>query len=130
MTNTVPRELVLTNTRGMLQKELFVVFTRPSRDKAHLILEMVKPHLEHQVRIEREGKLIAAGPFWTEDGQHHEGEGMFILRADTIEEARRIADSDPMHSSGARAYTIRPWLLNEGSMTFTVRFSDQRVVVG
>ena len=31
----------------------------------------------------------------------------------------RLAEADPMHARGARHFTVRPWLLNEG--TFSVR---------
>ena len=49
---------------------------------------------------------------------------MIIVRAASLDEARAIADADPMHSSGVRRYRIRPWLLNEGSYTVTVRYSE------
>ena len=38
--------------------------------------------------------------------------------------ARAIAEADPMHARGARRYRIRPWLLNEGSLTLRVTYSD------
>ena len=54
-----------------------------------------------------------------------QGEGMVIVRAASLAEARAIAEADPMHSSGARKFRVRPWLLNEGSYTVTVRYSEQ-----
>jgi uncharacterized protein len=44
---------------------------------------------------------------------------MFIYRAESLAEATKLAAADPMHSSGARSFTVRAWLLNEG--TFSVR---------
>jgi len=38
--------------------------------------------------------------------------------------AQEIADSDPMHACGARQYTMRPWLMNEGTVTIKLRYSD------
>ena len=29
-----------------------------------------------------------------------------------------------MHASGARTFTLRPWLLNEGMVTMKVTYSD------
>jgi hypothetical protein len=49
---------------------------------------------------------------------------MVIIRAADLNDARTIADTDPMHQSGARQYRIRPWLLNEGSLTLKVTYSN------
>ncbi len=51
------------------------------------------------------------------------GDGMVIIRAGSLAEAREIAESDPMHSSGARTFTIRPWLMNEGTITVKINFA-------
>ena len=49
---------------------------------------------------------------------------MVIIRAASLAEAREIAASDPMHSSGARSFTVRPWLMNEGTVTIKISYSD------
>ena len=55
---------------------------------------------------------------------------MVILRAISLEEARAIAENDPMHKSGARTFRVRPWMMNEGSITLKVTYSDgQREVI-
>jgi len=41
------------------------------------------------------------------------------------DEARRVADADPMHSSGARQYELYSWSLNEGRINVKLNFSDQ-----
>ena len=51
---------------------------------------------------------------------------MVIVRAKSLEDAHAIASADPMHQRGVRQFEIRPWLLNEGSMTIRVSFSDGR----
>ena len=68
--------------------------------------------------------MFGAGPFWTDDEQSWEGDGMVIIRAGSLDEARKIAESDPMHQCGARSFTVRPWLLNEGTVTIKVRYSN------
>ena len=123
------RAQILAETPTMLNMQLFVVFSTPSPGNEHLLDEVTSAHLDHQVRLEREGIMLAAGPFWTEDGRHHLGEGMFIMRADSIAQVQAICDMDPMHSSGARSYRIRPWMMNEGGMTIRVSFSDQRAQI-
>jgi hypothetical protein len=55
---------------------------------------------------------------------------MIIVRARDEAEARRLADADPFHAAGLRQYTLKRWMLNEGAMSFTVRYSDQTAVIG
>ena len=50
---------------------------------------------------------------------------MIIVRANSFEEAEKIAAADPMHTSGMRDYTLERWHMNEGSVTLKVTFSDQ-----
>jgi hypothetical protein len=53
------------------------------------------------------------------------GDGMIVLRAKNLAEARTIAENDPMHKSGARKFRVRPWLINEGSVTVKINFSNR-----
>lgn len=114
---------ILEASKGMLQKQLYVVFTKPVNGLGP-VMANIKPHLDFQVDLERRGIMFGAGPFWTDDEQRWEGEGMVIIRAASLEEAKAIAASDPMHSSGARTFTVRPWLLNEGTVTVKITYSD------
>lgn len=114
---------VLNASAGCLQKQMYVYFTKPANGLGP-VMENLEDHLKFQVELEQKGIMFGAGPFWTEDEQRWEGEGMIIIRAGSIEEARKIAESDPMHASGARTFTLRPWLLNEGMVTMKVTYSD------
>lgn len=122
MTGQTPDQLTAT----MLRKELWVITTRPARGPG--TRELLPEHLDYQIRLEREGKLFGAGPIYAEDAEVPEG-GMIVLRAKDLAEARALADADPMHKHGARTYSVQKWLLNEGALTMTVRFSDQSVVI-
>ncbi len=122
MSGKTPEEL----TASFLRQELYIITTTPAR--AEGTQEMLPAHLDYQIRLEREGKMFGAGPFYDE-GEDKPSGGCIIVRAESFEEARKLADQDPMHANNLRSYTIRKWLLNEGSMTFTVRYSDQSVVV-
>jgi len=114
---------VLNASAGCLQKQMYVYFTRPANGMGP-VMENLEEHLKFQVELEQKGVMFGAGPFWTDDEERWEGEGMVIIRAGSLAEARRIAESDPMHVSGAREFTIRPWLLNEGSVTMRITYSD------
>ncbi len=116
-------EDILNASKGMLQKQLYVVFTTPTNGLGP-VMENVGPHLKFQVELEEKGIMFGAGPFWTDDEKNWEGDGMVIIRAGSLDEARKIAESDPMHQCGARSFTVRPWLLNEGTLTLKVRYSD------
>ena len=118
------KEMIATaSERGMLAKQLFVVFTEPTGDLGK-VQEARAEHLKYQVEIEQKGIMFAAGPLADASGERWGGDGMIIIRADSMEEATRIAEADPMHSSGARTFRIRPWLMNEGGFNLRVTFSD------
>ena len=112
--------------RGSLALELYVVNTIPSGPDADLP-GTLPDHLAYQARMEEEGKLVFAGPVSDEAGDNLLGEGMIIYRAPSLEEARSYAAGDPMHKKGVRTFTIRRWLVNEGSFTVTVGLSTKRV---
>lgn len=119
----VKKEGVLEASRGMLQKQLYVVFTKPVKGMA-AVMEALEEHLQYQVSLEERGIMFGAGPFWDDNEENWEGEGMVIIRAGSLAEAREIAAADPIHKSGVRSYTVRPWLLNEGTITVKIRYSD------
>jgi hypothetical protein len=110
--------------KGMLAKRMYVVFTTPTGGM-DAVMKNLEEHLAYQVDLEARGIMFGAGPFANDAEADWEGEGMVIVRAASLHEARAIAEADPMHKSGARKFRIRPWLLNEGSYTVTVRYSQQ-----
>ena len=114
---------VLDASAGCLQKQMYVYFTKPA-DGLGPVMENLEAHLKFQVELEQKGIMFGAGPFWTDDEQRWAGEGMIIIRAESLAAARKVAESDPMHASGARTFTIRPWLMNEGTVTMKITYSD------
>ena len=122
---SVPAEGVKEASSAMLQKQLYAVFTTPV-DGLGPVFANIEEHLKFQVELERKGIMFAAGPMWTDDERSWEGEGLVIIRAASRDEAIEIAESDPMHKSGARTFKVRPWMINEGSMTVRVDFSSQK----
>lgn len=121
---SVPVEGVLEASKEMLQRQLYAIFTTPT-DGLGPVFATIEEHLRFQVRLEAEGILYAAGPMWTDDEQSWEGEGLVVVKAASRDEAIAIAESDPMHKSGARSFRVRPWLINEGSVTITLNNSSQ-----
>lgn len=124
----ITKDDILEASKGMLQMQLFVVFTIPTNGMGP-VMENIEEHLQFQVNLEQRGIMFGAGPFWADDEHTWNGEGMVIIRAASLEHAKEIAATDPMHSSGARSFTVRPWLLNEGRVTVAVDFSTGRHAV-
>ena len=118
----ITRSQVVEASANMLHWQVYVIHTTPSNGLGP-VMENLEPHLEYQQRMEREGVYIAAGPHWEDDEDTWRGDGMIVVRARNLAEARQIAENDPMHQSGARTFTVRPWLINEGTITVKVNFS-------
>ena len=125
MPDKIPAANILEASKGMAQKQLYVVFTSPTKG-LDPVLKNIEEHLGFQVDLEKRGIMFGAGPFWDDDEKNWSGDGMVIIRADSLAAARKIAEQDPMHKSGARQFTVRPWLLNEGTVTLRVNFSEQK----
>jgi len=121
---SVPAAAVLEASKEMLQRQLYAIFTTPA-DGLGPVFANIEEHLAFQVQLEKDGILHAAGPMWTDDGENWEGEGLVVVKAASRQEAIGIAERDPMHKTGARTFRVRPWLVNEGSVTITLNNSSQ-----
>jgi uncharacterized protein YciI len=104
----------------VLGKTLWVIFTQ-SAEGAKPDNKAMKAHMTHQMQLEKDGIMFGAGPLW--DAQGNRAGGMIIIRAESQDEATRIADSDPMHASGLRTYTLKRWMLNEGHIRVSLDYS-------
>ncbi|WP_029100276.1 YciI family protein [Brevibacillus thermoruber] len=64
----------------------------------------VRPaHLSYLNDLYKQGKVVMAGPFTDKRG------GMVIYKAESPEEARRLAEADPVVKEGARTLELREW---------------------
>ena len=118
----ITKQDVLNASSEMLNKDLYVVFTKPTNGMIP-VMENLEDHLKFQVSLEKQGIMFGAGPFWEDNEIDWKGEGMVIIRANSIDHAKEIASTDPMHKSGARSFTVRPWLLNEGNIEISLDYS-------
>lgn len=123
--SAVPVAAVLEASSAMLQKQLYAIFTKPANGLG-AVFANIEAHLAFQVQLEKDGIMFAAGPMWTDDEAYWEGEGLVIVRAASRAEAIAIAERDPMHSSGARSFHVRPWLINEGTVSVRLDYSTQK----
>lgn len=115
--------------RGALALELYVVQSTPA-GRPEDVKRNLADHLAYQRQLEESGVLVLAGPVSDPTGEIMVGAGLIIYRAESMEAATNIASDDPMHKSGARDFTLRKWLVNEGSLSINVGLSTGRAKLG
>jgi uncharacterized protein YciI len=104
----------------MWSRKFWVVMSKGNgRDMIPYLAE----HLEYLIALEAEGKVFASGPMNVPGS----GDGMTILKVETEDEARIIANADPLVTKLGRTFTLHPWTVNEGQITLTVSLSQMAV---
>jgi uncharacterized protein YciI len=68
--------------------------------------EAVGRHAAHLAQLDREGKLVLAGPIQERRG------GLVILRVASLAEARAIAEEDPLVRGAYQTYELGTWLMS------------------
>ncbi len=87
----------------------FHVFSRLAAPSIEELNQHLNDHLRYMGSLKARGVLPISGPFFTQEGKNT-GNGFYVLRVDSIEEARRITAEDPLHKAGVRTPTVEPWL--------------------
>ncbi|MCZ4694508.1 hypothetical protein DWB61_05590 [Ancylomarina euxinus] len=64
-----------------------------------------KAHLENIMKMAEEGTLVLAGPFM-DDGDIR---GIYIFNVATVEEAKKLTESDPAIKAGRLVMELHPW---------------------
>jgi uncharacterized protein len=122
MRDKVESAKIIESSAQSLRMQLYVVTSIAKSLDA--VKQNLPAHRAYLRELENKDILFGAGPLWTDDGEYFEGDGMLIYRASSVEEAQQLAQADPMHKNGAREFKIRPWLLNDGSITIRVTLSE------
>ena len=65
-----------------------------------------KAHIANITRLFDEGKIILAGPFL----DNGELRGLFLLRVETVAEARKLVDTDPAVKARHLRAEYHPWM--------------------
>ncbi len=68
--------------------------------------DMFKGHMANMNRLAKEGKLAVAGPFGKNDKAFR---GLFILNVTTVEDAKKLTDTDPVVKAGMMIVEFVPW---------------------
>lgn len=93
----VPTSGVRAAYSQMLQKQLYALFTSLTNGPEPAFARL-EERLAFQVELEREGTMFAADHRWTDNEQHGRGEAMVVVRTGSADEAKTIAERDPMHA--------------------------------
>lgn len=64
---------------------------------------VIDEHYAFLDRLRQQNQLELAGPFTDKSG------GAYVILADNLDEAKAIAFSDPVHTSGSSQVTVYEW---------------------
>lgn len=73
-------------------------------------------HLGHLRAMYEAGKMVIAGPF--DEQQDQAMRGMCLYRVATIDEARKLAEQDPMVKAGRLQVEVLAWWVEKGYVSF------------
>ena len=87
----------------------FIIVNTDIEDGIELRAETRDVHLEYLRNHGKNAKLVQAGPTPSEDGSRMTG-SLLVVEAESIEDARSLADDDPYTKAGQISYAdVRPW---------------------
>jgi len=66
-------------------------------------MSVIDEHYAFLDRLRQQGKLELAGPFTDKSG------GAYLIKAASLEEARTVAFSDPVHTTNSSIVTVYEW---------------------
>lgn len=98
---------------GMKQYVMAFLKVGPNRDQDSSSVEKIqRAHLDNIQRLAKEGKLVVAGPFMDD----FEVKGIYIFNVSSLEEAKKLTETDPAIKSGRLIMDLHPWYGPAGLM--------------
>jgi uncharacterized protein YciI len=90
---------------GHREAKYFLIFLNsiPGRPMSP---EVVNLHAAHLAELDKDGKLVLAGPIPERAG------GLIVLRTASLAEAKAIADEDPLVRGAYQTYELGTWLMS------------------
>jgi len=68
-------------------------------------VELQMAHLQNIIRLSNGGKLLLAGPFLDKESPR----GIYIFNVTSVEEARKLTETDPAIQAGTLEMELLPW---------------------
>lgn len=91
---------------GMRRYVLAFLLAGPNRNQSdEEAARLQKAHLANIARLGDEGRLVVAGPF-LDDGPLR---GIYVFAVESVEEARRLTETDPAIQAGRLKMELHPW---------------------
>ena len=97
-----------------VMKNYFMVFLKkgPHWNQDSVEVEKLqKAHMENITKLAQTGKLNVAGPF-LDDGDLR---GILVFDVPTLEEAKKLTETNPAVKSGRLSYEIHPFMTQQGA---------------
>jgi uncharacterized protein YciI len=102
-----------------MEKYYLVLLKRPANPpqfEPKALEDLQKRHLEHMKSMYLAGKMVVAGPF--DEQKDPTLRGLCLYRVATIEEARKLAEGDPMVQARRLEVEVLAWWVEKGAVTF------------
>ncbi|MBK0403847.1 hypothetical protein I5M27_12680 [Adhaeribacter sp. BT258] len=91
---------------GMKQYVMAFLKTGPNRSKDAAVAQALqKAHLQNIMRMAEAGELLVAGPFLDKGDIR----GIYIFNVSTVEEAKKLTETDPAIQAGSLVMELHPW---------------------
>ncbi|MGH2939433.1 MAG: YciI family protein [Solirubrobacterales bacterium] len=115
----------------MRQFQLYGMFGTPTDQwdfEGEVVQRVLPAHATWIFGLEETGVMFMGGPFRAPDYEW-DGSGVIFLRADSLAEAQKEAERDPLFIEGLRTYDVRGWQLNEGRLNLSLNLHSNRIDV-
>jgi uncharacterized protein YciI len=93
---------------GDAHEVLYFVFSQLAGERPDAIFAHLDDHLRFLAQLSSDGALVMGGPLETPQGANS-GNGIYVLRAESLADAQQIADADPLHQAGIRTPRVHRW---------------------
>lgn len=91
---------------GMKQYVMAFLKAGPNRDQdSATAADLQRAHMDNIMRMAEEGTLVVAGPFMDDT----ELKGIYIFNVKTVEEAKKLTETDPAVKAGRLVMELHPW---------------------
>lgn len=105
--------IALSEDQNLIADRLYLMTSYASDGDVDTVMQHLPEHLAYWDEMEERNAMFVAGPLIPADpSDDFSGDGMVVIAAASYQEAKEIAEEDPMHKAGARTFELRPWLLN------------------
>jgi uncharacterized protein YciI len=104
----------------LLGRDYWLVLSTPGEaTTAAGVQHHLAAHLAWLLELEATGMVFLSGPLTSGPGVRP-GSGVTVLRAESAERARAIAEADPFVVAGLRTVEVFGWRVNEGAIEVRV----------